>query len=411
MRSLPRHPSIRLRLTLVYGVVLLATCGGLLGLTYALLYNSLYAQVNVEQRPHGTIVAVTGDKDTDQKLWALQIQRETVARLRREVLLSSAGTSAVVFAVTAVVGLGASWFVAGRTLRPLRTLTATTRRITGDRLHERIALEGPRDELKELADTFDEMIGRLEASFESQRRFVADASHELRTPLAIVRTGAEVLLAKPRSTPEQWAAMAQRTLIATGRAERLLDGLLALARSDRGVLAREAHDLAVSAAAAVADADGDAERAGLTVTSDLRPAPALGDPVLFDRLLSNLVDNAIRHNRPGGTVDVATGLDAAGRAVVTVHNSGDDVPAADVERLFEPFQRLGDARTDAATGLRPTGSTGLGLAIVRSIVRAHGGAVTAAPNEGGGLSVTVTLPPPAAGAVPQDPSQAATDTG
>jgi signal transduction histidine kinase len=133
--------------------------------------------------------------------------------------------------------------------------------------------------------------------------------------------------------------------------------------------------------------------------------------VLFDRLLSNLVDNAIRHNRPGGTVDVATGLDAAGRTVVTVHNSGDDVPAADVERLFEPFQRLGDARTDAATGLRPTGSTGLGLAIVRSIVRAHGGAVTAAPNEGGGLSVTVTLPPPAAGAVPQDPPQAATDTG
>jgi signal transduction histidine kinase len=201
-----------------------------------------------------------------------------------------------------------------------------------------------------------------------------------------VRTGAEVLLAKPHSSREQWEAMAQRALTATGRAERLLDGLLALARSERVVVALEPHDLAVAAGAALADVDEEAEAAGLTVTADLRAAPVHGDRVLLDRLLSNLVDNAVRHNRPGGSVAVRTCVDAAGRAVAVVANSGPDVPAAEVERLFEPFQQLATGR-----GARPR-STGLGLAIVRSIVTAHGGAVEAAPNPTGGLTVTVRLP-------------------
>lgn len=300
-------------------------------------------------------------------------------------MLSTAGTSAIALTVTAVLGLGVSWLLAGRMLRPLHSLTAATRRISQDRLHERIALSGPRDEIQELADTFDEMVARLEASFNSQRRFVADAAHELRTPLAVVRTGVEVLLAKRHSTVAQWEAMGHRALSASSRAERLLDGLLALARSDSGVIATEPHDLAVAAASALSEADGEAERAGLTVTSDLRPAPVDGDPVLLDRMVSNLVDNAVRYSNPGGWVRVATSR-GDGEALITVSNSGDIIPPGEVSRLFEPFQRLASHR---AAG---SGSSGLGLAIVRSIVQAHGGAVRAAPNPDGGLAVTVAFP-------------------
>ena len=405
MRLLPgRHPSIRLRLTVVYAVVLLATCAALLALSYALLYNSLYSQVDMPPAPLPSATATLAqssagqpsakpapdeeldlaDKDAVKRQLVAQ-QQATIDRLRTKALVSTAVTSGLALVVVAVVGLGLSWIVAGRTLRPLRTLTAATRRISQDRLHERIALAGPRDELKELADTFDEMVTRLEASFNSQRRFVADASHELRTPLAIVRTGAEVQLARRHSTPEQWQAMAHGVLAASGRAERLLDGLLALARSDSGVLAAQPHDLAVAAAVALSEADDEAERGELTVTTDLRPAPVTGDPALLDRLASNLVDNAIRHNHCGGWVEVTTG-GGAGEAVLTVRNSGLRVPPEDVDRLFEPFQRMAPER---AGGSR---STGLGLAIVRSIVRAHGGSVTAAPIGSGGLAVTVRLP-------------------
>jgi signal transduction histidine kinase len=408
-----KHPSIRLRLTLVYAVVLIATCAALLGLNYALLYQSIYRNIKAPTQaemkaaasaapPRENAVipaspageAVTGEKPTAlwpsdeataEKLRAFQIDQAEIARLRADTLLHTAGTSAIALAITAMAGLGISWFVAGRMLRPLRTLTAATRRISQDRLHERVALAGPHDELKELADTFDEMVARLEASFTSQRRFVADASHELRTPLAIARTGAEVQLAKRRSTPEQWAAMAHRVLTASGRAERTLDGLLALARSDSGVMADERHDLAAAAAGALSEADGEAERAGLTITTDLRPAQVHGDPALLDRLMSNLVDNAVRHNQQGGWVEVVTGRDGAG-AVVTVRNSGSEIPPAEVDRLFEPFQRR------ASHPAADSRSTGLGLAIVRSIVYAQGGKVTAAPNPGGGLSVTVALP-------------------
>jgi signal transduction histidine kinase len=380
------RPSIRLRLTLVYAVVLVGTCATLLALNYALLYKNLYRNPNTPDAAEiSTMQADPHFAEEAAKLNSIKAELAKMERLRRETLLNTAGASAVGLGVTALTGLGISWFVAGRMLRPLRALTAATRRISQDRLHERVALTGPHDELKELADTFDEMVARLESSFNSQRRFVADASHELRTPLAIVRTGAEVQLAKRESTTEQWQVMAQRVLIATGRAERMVDGLLALARSDSGVLADEPHDLAIAAAGALSDADAEADRAELTVTTDLRPAPVIGDPALLDRLLSNLVDNAIRHNRPGGWVDVVTGHGDGG-AVVTVRNSGDAIPPEEVDRLFEPFQRGATDRTTSAT------STGLGLAIVRSIVHAHDGTVTAAPNAEGGLAVTVTLP-------------------
>ncbi|GAA4557754.1 sensor histidine kinase [Planotetraspora kaengkrachanensis] len=383
MRPRWKHRSIRLRLTLVYSVVLVATCAALLGLNYALLYQSLYRNIH-GPTPDEVKAAFIDQPAGDPKVMAMHRDDAEIARLRAETLLNTAGTSAIALGITAMVGLGVSWVVTGRMLRPLRTLTAATRRISQDRLDERVALTGPRDELKELADTFDEMVARLEASFNSQRRFVADASHELRTPLAIVRTGAEVLLAKRESTHEQWEAMAHRMLTATGRAERLLDGLLALARSDSGVIADKPHDLAIAAATALSEADEEAESAGLSMTSDLRSAPVVGDPVLLDRLVRNLVDNAIRHNHPGGWIHVGTGR-RDGEAVVTVRNSGDAVPPAEVDRLFEPFQRLTSDRTASSR------STGLGLAIVRSIVHAHDGTVTAAPNAEGGLAVTVTL--------------------
>jgi signal transduction histidine kinase len=389
MRLRGKHPSIRLRLTLVYAVVLVATCAALLALNYALLYHSLFSNTNAPTPTEIDTVAGAppqGDRSlADEKLTAYQIQHAEIARLRTDTLLNTAGTSAIALAITTMVGLGVSWVVAGRTLRPLRTLTAATRRISQDRLDERIALTGPRDELTELADTFDEMVARLEASFNSQRRFIADASHELRTPLAIVRTGAEVLLAKRESTVAQWEAMGHRVLTATGRAERLLDGLLALARSDSGVIAQEPHDLAVAAAFALSEADSEADAADLRVTTDLCPAPVSGDPVLLDRLLSNLVDNAIRHNRRGGWIEVTTGREDDG-AIVRVGNSGAAIRPEDVDRLFEPFQRLESDRTAGAR------SSGLGLAIVRSIVRAHRGTVEAVPMPEGGLAVIVTLP-------------------
>jgi signal transduction histidine kinase len=358
--------SIRLRLTIVYAVILVVASAALLALNYILLYGRLYGPID----PAGGGPAPLAGGD--------QVKQSAIDQLRAAALVSTAGTSAIALVVTAVVGLGVSWWVAGRMLRPLRTLTATTRRISHDRLDQRVALTGPADELKELADTFDEMIGRLEASFAGQRRFVADASHELRTPLAIVRTGAEVLLAKKQPTAEQWQAMARRALIAAGRAERLLDGLLALARSDSGAIAHEPHDLAIAAATALAGSD---EAAELALTTDLAPAPVSGDPALLDHLVGNLIDNAVRHNHPDGWVRVVTGH-RSGVATVIVSNGGEQVPAAEVERLFEPFRRLGADRR----------STGLGLAIVRSIVRAHGGTVAADPNPDGGLTVTVSLP-------------------
>jgi signal transduction histidine kinase len=397
MRRLLKHPSIRLRLTLTYAAVLLVTCAALLALNYALLYHSLYTRIGAPTAAELTVVANdrSADPGSNEKLRSLQAEQAQTAQLRHDALLDTAGASAIALAIIAVLGLGISWVVAGRMLRPLHTLTAAARRISQDRLHERIALTGPPDEIKELADTFDDMVARLEASFNSQRRFVADASHELRTPLAIVRTGAEVLLAKRQSTIAQWEVMGHRTLIAAGRAERLLDGLLALARSDSGVIVTEPHDLAIAAACALTEADGEAEQAALTITTDLHPAPVDGDPVLLDRMVSNLVDNAIRYNHPGGRVRVVTGH-RAGQAVVTVHNSGDAIPSGEVDRLFEPFQRLASHRAAGSS------SSGLGLAIVRSIVHAHGGAVTATPNSDGGLTVTVTFPAGKVAPVPAD---------
>jgi signal transduction histidine kinase len=296
----------------------------------------------------------------------------------------------VVLAVTAIGSTGLGWLVAGRVLRPLRQMAATARTISAGSLSRRLALTGPEDEIKQLGDTLDDLLARLEASFEAQRRFVANASHELRTPLTVERTLLQVALSDPNASAATLRATCQE-LLASGREhERLLEALLTLVSSERGLDHTETLDLAAIASEALLTAGPEIERRGLRLTSSLAPAPTAGDRALLERLIANLIDNAVRHNCDGGRVEVATTNDAGG-AELSVSNTGQTVPPDQLERLFEPFQRLADGR--AAT---VDGHHGLGLSIVRAIATAHGAAVTAQPLTGGGLAVTVCfdVPPP-----------------
>ncbi|WUH97369.1 HAMP domain-containing histidine kinase [Spirillospora sp. NBC_00431] len=284
--------------------------------------------------------------------------------------------------VIIVLAFAVSWWLTGRLLRRLRRVTAAARRLSLSNLHERIALTGPDDELKELADTFDAMLDRLEHAVASQRRFVANASHELRTPLAIQRTAIEVGLADP--SPERLDRIRAEMLRNTRRSERLIDGLLVLAQGERGLDARAPVDLGVVAEQVVEDELPLAERRGVTVRAAVRPVTVAGDEVLLTRMVANLVQNAIRHNHPGGHVHVGLSPDAG----LVVRNSGALVPSERVDELFEPFRRLHGDRT----GSGEDGGAGLGLSIVSAIAHAHGGAVRATANPGGGLTVTVALP-------------------
>jgi signal transduction histidine kinase len=286
----------------------------------------------------------------------------------------------------AVISIGLGWLLAGRVLRPLRTITATARRLSATSLHERLAMTGPDDELKELGDTFDSLLARLERSFDAQRQFVANASHELRTPLARQQTLIEVALADPRPTMAALQAACRRALAASQEQERLIDALLTLAHSQRGLEHREIVDVAAVTREVVESRRADADRAALRVSTTLGPALALGDAQLVERLAANLVTNAIRHNGPDGWVDVRTGVQAGG-AVLSVANSGVLIPPGEVGRLFQPFQRLGAARTGSRD------STGLGLSIVNAITAAHDAQVWARALAGGGLEVRVRFPP------------------
>jgi len=294
-------------------------------------------------------------------------------------------TMLLVLALMALLSLGLGWVVAGQVLRPLQQITATAKRLSERTLHQRIALDGPDDELKELADTFDRMLARLDAAFDSQRRFAANASHELRTPLAISRTEVDVALADPHASTAELRAMAERVRDATGRSEQLIEGLLTLARSEPAPRLGEPADLADAAAGALEHARHQDGAAGLRVTTALRPAPVEGNPALLERMVANLVENAVRHNRPGGWLDVATGT-SHGRAFVRVANGGRAIPPDQVESLFEPFRRLHGRVASPARG------AGLGLSIVRSVARAHGGDTTARALAAGGLEVAVRLP-------------------
>jgi signal transduction histidine kinase len=291
----------------------------------------------------------------------------------------------VVAAVMAILALGVGWLIAGRVLRPLRTITATARDISAGNLSQRLAITGPDDEFRQLGDTLDGLFGRLEASFQAQRHFVANASHELRTPLAAEKTVLQVALADLDATTATLRSACRKALQWNQQQERLIDGLLTLASSERGIERWEPFDLADIARNAILHHHLEAERRDIRIDAVLSAAPATGDPALAESLIANLAGNAIRHNVDGGRVDLSTAI-ADGRAVVTVSNTGPLVPPDEVDRLFQPFQRLGTQR------LRQPSGHGLGLAIVRAIASVHGAELTASARPEGGLDITVSFP-------------------
>ena len=311
-----------------------------------------------------------------------------------------------------VAALGLGWLMAGRALRPLRTITSTARNISASNLHQRLALAGPDDELKELGDTFDGLLARLEAAFEAQRQFVANASHELRTPLARQRTLVEVALGDPEPTTDALRAVCERVLVAGEQQERLIEALLTLARSQRGLDLWDPVDLAAVTADAVAAREREAAGQDLHISvagcggDGSGPAWLMGDARLTERLVANLVDNAMRHNVRGGRITVRVGTEY-GQAVLAVANSGPVVPPGEVGRLFAPFQRLGAARhaagSDVAGGHGSNGAGGyrlrrdghgLGLSIVSAIAAAHGADLHAQALSGGGLDVRIKFRAP-----------------
>ena len=376
---LPRRTA-RLRLTVLYGGAVFLACGAtVLAFTY-LLYGLLAHAPHLVLLHHerGKLVAVAAPPPEATIRVAGLGQ---IAVDRQQLPIVSGIALAVIAAAAAAIG----WLIAGRVLRPLRTITAAARRISASSLNERLALQGPDDELKELADTLDNLFARLEASFGAQRRFAASASHELRTPLTRERTLLQVTLADPAATTATWQAVSRDLLASNAEQERLIEAMLTLATSEAGPGEPESLDLAAITSETLAAARPAISRLGLHVHADIQPASLDGDPLLVQQLAANLIDNAVRHNIPGGDVQVATGTSHAG-AVLSVTSSGQVIPAAEVDRLFQPFQRLGprSARRD--------GGHGLGLSIVRAIATAHAAAITAQPRPGGGLAIDVTFP-------------------
>lgn len=293
--------------------------------------------------------------------------------------------SVLILAPLALLAVALGWFTARRMLRPVRQLTATARHLSAANLSQRLRLAGPGDELKELGDTFDQMLARLDAAFESQRRFVANASHELRTPLTIMHTELDVTLDGQHTDTESLRAMGQVIRGAVTRSERLVDGLLALAESERGIDRTEPVDLAELVGPALGQVAADARAAGIRTAVTLHAALVTGRRVLLERLVENLADNGVRHNRPGGWLAMLTA--SHGDTVTLVaESSGPPITADQAASLFEPFRRLHADRVGSARG------SGLGLSIVRAVARAHGGEATASPVAGGGLRVTVSLP-------------------
>lgn len=370
MRYLPR-PTVRLKLTLVYAGLLILT--GFLGLTL----NYFLVRRGIRTRP--TVTAATIPPELRELF--TQTAQQVRADAMRELLVQSA----IALGVMAVASAAIGWFIAWRILRPLKRITGTARRLSGSNLHERIAIDGPSDELKELADTFDDMLARLEAAFESQRGFVANASHELRTPLSIIRTELDVTLSSPDPPEAELGNMADVVRAAIARSEHLIERLLVLARSESGLSDRRPLDLAGIAAEVVDELTRPIEEKRIDLRTDLSPGPVLGDHMLLNRLVGNLIENAIAHNQAGGWVRVEV-RPTTDHAELRVSNSGPRVPLESVDELFEPFRRITRDRTGSSRGV------GLGLSIVHAIVRAHGGEVSARPGEEGGLEVLVRIP-------------------
>jgi signal transduction histidine kinase len=383
--------TIRIRLTLLYGGMFLIAGILLLSIIYLLTAQALR---DGTQQPD---FAVTGTgihiaspscpdlasaRDNNELNGVL---RTCLANTRQEALNDLLNRSLLALVGLSVIAFAFGYAMAGRVLSPLGRITRTARRVAGTDLSRRIEMDGPDDELKELADTFDEMLDRLERAFTAQQRFVANASHELRTPLAINRTLLEVHLSDPGAPVE--LQQLGKTLLATNeRSEQLVEGLLLLARSDNQIVERKPVDLAEVATRALDQARGEAQDKGVELRGEQQPAVVQGNGVLLERIALNLVQNAVRYNvADNGWVEVTTEVEH-GHAVLVVSNTGPVVPAYEIDNLFEPFRRLRTERTGSDKGV------GLGLSIARSVARAHGGRIIAEPREGGGLVMRVTLP-------------------
>jgi signal transduction histidine kinase len=416
-----RHPrtTVRWRLTLLYGALFLVSGAALLAITYTLVDNAaVFPQRTLAflgrapgpgngdtQVPHLTRSQVPA-KAIDRRLpppiarllhtrQGQQAVGQLVFTQRVADLHQLIIESALALAVMALISTALGWVVAGRVLRPLRTMTTTAQEISEENLNRRLAMEGPRDELRQLADTIDGLLGRLEGAFDAQRRFVANASHELRTPLTAVRALVEMVLSDPTATIATFRATCEQVLEESEQQEQLIEALLTLAQGQRGIDRAETFDLASVAAAVVDSREGAAAAHRVELSSALAPVTISGDARLVTRLVSNLVDNAIRYNVPGGRVDVS--VRSGGRATLTVANTGPVVPDAEVHRLLQPFQRLSPDRTSQGDGL------GLGLSIVAAVAGTHDAVLAVRARPEGGLEIDVDFPARAT-PVPAEPA-------
>jgi signal transduction histidine kinase/DNA-binding response OmpR family regulator len=405
-RSLPPR-TIRLRLTVIYGSLFILSGAALDAITYGLVSSQYTTGFFITSGKHASSAAVVVRRHASQPVsvsisgtinaggttglpgtlpgGAKLPSPQVLATIAQGQSTAARGTlllySGIALAIMALIAIWLGWIVAGRALRPLRAITATAQDISATNLHRRLALDGPDDELKQLGSTFDALLERLETAFAAQRQFAANVSHELRTPLTFERTLLEVALADPAVDAGTLRTVCEQVLAAGQQQERLIDALLTLSRSQRGLDHREPIDLAAIAGRALASIDS----AGLTVEGTLRPARIDGDPSLIERLANNLITNAVQHNRPGGELSLTTYADHE-RAVLAVANSGAAIPPGDLDRLFEPFQRLDGSRTTTTNG------TGLGLSIVKAIAEAHGATIATSLPAEGGLSIEVSFP-------------------
>ena len=417
LTSRVRHPqtTVRWRLTLLYGGLFLISGAALLAITYTLVDNAAvfpqgprWALVRrsalptvaffgpASSLPAGVSASLRATPQSTIRKVPPPIQRLLRTREGQKALGEVVGTqrvadlhqliieSALALALMAIISTALGWVVAGRVLRPLRTMTTATQEISEDNLNRRLSMRGPRDELRELADTIDGLLGRLEGAFDAQRRFVSNASHELRTPLTAVRALLEMVLSDPKATVATFRATCEQVLEESEQQEQLIEALLTLAQGQRGIDRAEALDLAAVAGEVLGSREGVAAARNVEIGRALAPATVSGDARLIERLISNLVDNAIRYNVSGGRVDVS--VRSNGRATVTVANTGPPVPPEELDRLLQPFQRLSADRISQRDGL------GLGLSIVAAIARAHDAALAVRARPEGGLEIDVHFP-------------------
>jgi signal transduction histidine kinase len=399
--------TVRLRLTALYGGLFLACGAAVLAITFVLVQQAISnSSFNFYQSADGSLSGTgTGAPDDDRIIHdrgqnpltpsqteALADQlSELAAADRAHTLQQLLINSGIALAIMTIVAIALGWIVAGRVLRPLRTISDTTRRISEQNLHERLALTGPRDELTTLGDTIDDLLSRLEAAFDAQRRFVANASHELRTPLTMMRTALDVATAKPDPVPPEVTTLARKMTIGLDKADRLVESFLALARAQHQPSGRADDRPAIAldelVGRALAERQQDISRRRLSIVRDGHGAVVGVDPVLAGHLVDNLIDNAIRHNEPGGWISVVAGRDDDSGTLV-VENGGRVLSTRDVDELARPFRRLSPDRTSSE-------GVGLGLSIVAAIVDACDGSLDLDARPEGGLRVTVTLPAPA----------------